>query len=82
LALGFVEEGPYAKLGCRGEPLSRDRIQDVALLRYLLAKWNNERQKQQAGSATLHLEQPEGADGFGPAGLGGGQMKEGILVME
>jgi hypothetical protein len=70
------------KLGCCDEPLSRDRIQDVALLNYLLTKWNNERQKQQAKSATLHLEQPEGADGFGRVGLGRGQMKEGILVME
>jgi hypothetical protein len=42
LALGFVKEGPYAELGCRGEPLSRDRIQDVALLSYLLTKWNND----------------------------------------
>jgi hypothetical protein len=38
LALGFVEEGPYAELGCCNEPLSRDRIQDVALLSYLLTK--------------------------------------------
>jgi hypothetical protein len=54
------------------------------MLSYLLTKWNNERQKQQAKSATLHLEQPVGADGFGQAGLGrgGGQIKEGILVME
>jgi hypothetical protein len=83
LALGFVEEGPYAELRCRNEPLSRDCIQDVALLSYLLTKWNNERQKQQAVSATLRLEQPVGADGFGQSGLGrGGQIKEGILVME
>jgi hypothetical protein len=74
LALGFVEEGPYAKLGCRNEPLSRDRIEDVALLSCLLTKWNNERQKQQAA---LHLEQPEGADGFGRAGLGRGAINEG-----
>jgi hypothetical protein len=47
-------------------------IQDVALLSYLLTRWNNERQKQQAESATLQLEQPEGADGFGRAGLGRG----------
>lgn len=72
LALGFVKEGPYTELGCRDEPLSSDHIQDVALLSYLLTKWNNERQKQQAESATLHLEQPEGADGFRQAGLGRG----------
>ena len=72
LALGFFEEGPYAELGCHNEPLSRDRIQDVALLSYLLTKWNNEQQNQQAESATHHLEQPKGADGFGQAGLGRG----------
>jgi hypothetical protein len=72
LALGFVEEGPYAELRCRNVPLSRDRIQDVALLSYLLTKWNNERQKQKAKSSTLHLEQPVGADGFGQSGLGRG----------
>jgi hypothetical protein len=72
LALGFAEEGPYAELGCCNKPLSRDRIQDVALLSYLLTKWNKEGQKQQAESATLHLEQPVGADGFGQAGLGRG----------
>jgi hypothetical protein len=72
LALGFVEAGPYAECGCCNEPLSRGRIQEVALLSYLLTKWNKERQKQQAESATLHLEQPVGADGFGQAGLGRG----------
>jgi hypothetical protein len=70
LALGFVEEGPHAKLGCLDEPLPRDHIQDVALLSDLITKWKKERQQQQAKSATLRFEQPEGADGFGRAGLG------------
>ncbi len=42
---------------------------------YLLTKGNNKRQKQakkQAKSATLHLKEPVGADGFGQAGLGRG----------
>jgi hypothetical protein len=76
LALGFIEEGPYVGLGCCNKPLSRDRIQDVALLSYFLTKWKNERQQQQDKSVTLHLEQPEGADGFGcwaRLGWGGGK---------
>jgi hypothetical protein len=67
----FVEEGPYAGLGCRNEPLSRDCIQDVALLSYLLTKWNIKRQKQQAESGALHLKQPLGtwAGGIGTGDL-------------
>jgi hypothetical protein len=33
-----LEEVLYAELGCHGEPLPRDCIQDVALLSYLLTK--------------------------------------------
>jgi hypothetical protein len=67
---------PVCRIGMsHNKPLSRDRIQDVALLSYLLTKWNNERQKKQAESATLHLEQPVGADGFGQVGLGRGANK-------
>jgi hypothetical protein len=49
-----------------------------ALLSYLITKWEHERQQQQAESATLHLEQPEGADGFGWARLGRGGANEGM----
>lgn len=63
-AVGFVEVGAYAELGCHDFPLSRERVQEVALLSYLLTQW---RFKPTAGS----LSQPEGAvDGFGRAGYG------------
>ncbi|VEU35665.1 unnamed protein product [Pseudo-nitzschia multistriata] len=38
LAVGFVEAGPYAELGC-DRPLSSQRLQDVGLLSYLLNEW-------------------------------------------
>ena len=68
LAVGFVEEGPFVELGCaqHHHPLNRDRVQEVALLSYLLNQW-----KQNAsGGGGVPTQQPEGADGFGRAGFG------------
>jgi hypothetical protein len=62
LAIGFVEQGMYVELGCH-LPLSRERVQEVALLSYLLSEW---KYKPTASS----VDQPEGADGFGRAGFG------------
>ena len=71
LAVGFVEEHAYAELGCAGQPLSRERIQDLALMTYLLTEW---RLKELSDSSS-QTEQPEGADGYGRAGFGrAGQM--------
>jgi hypothetical protein len=73
------------KLGCCDEPLSRDRIQDVALLSYLLTKWNNERQKQQAKSATapsFGTTRRSGwiwAGGIGPGANEGRNTSNGIM---
>jgi hypothetical protein len=79
LAVGFVEEHAYAELGCHDLPLSRERIQDLALLTYLLTEW---KLKQDYNSDSTHIansssevEQPQGADGWGRAGFGrAGQM--------
>lgn len=67
LAVGFVEVGGYAELGCHDRPLSPERIQDVALLSYLLNRWKeNETCRSQS-----QLRQPQGAsDGYGRAGFG------------
>ena len=63
-AIGFVEVGAYAELGCADIPLSRDRVQEVALLSYLLTQW---RFKPTSDSQL----QPAGAlDGYGRAGFG------------
>lgn len=68
LAIGFVEREGYVELGC-AQALSRERIQEVALLSYLVNKWKLEQKR------TSILEQPEGADGFGRQGFGrAGQM--------
>jgi hypothetical protein len=64
LAVGFVEEGPYAELGCALYPLSTERVQDVALLSSMVNQWK-EKEKN-----AMMVEQPEGADGFGRAGFG------------
>lgn len=63
LAVGFVEREGYAELGC-AEELSRERVQEIALVSYLVNKW-----KKEEGQTTIH-EQPEGADGFGRQGYG------------
>jgi hypothetical protein len=39
LALGFVEHGAFVELGSSEEPLSRERVQDVARLLYCLEQW-------------------------------------------
>jgi hypothetical protein len=65
LAVGFVDRGMYAELGCQESPLSRERVQDVALLSYLLSEW-----KTKPTWASLS-SQPRGAvDGLGRAGFG------------
>jgi hypothetical protein len=52
LAAGFVEHGAYCELGC-DEPLSRDRVQDLALLLFMVER-----------AAARH----EKTQGFGRAG--------------
>jgi hypothetical protein len=72
LAVGFVEEQAYAELGC-DQPLPRERIQDLALLTYLLTEWKRKECLQ--SNSNHQIEQPEGADGWGRAGFGrAGQM--------
>lgn len=67
LAIGFVEVGPCAELGCHDKALSSHRVQDVALLSYLLNEWK----WKETESAALPEQQPHGAtDGFGRAGFG------------
>jgi hypothetical protein len=68
LAVGFVEEGAYAELGCAQYPLSRERVQEVALLSYMLNDWKR-KQQEQDGAVVSH-QQPDGADGSGRAGFG------------
>ena len=68
LAMGFVEHGAYVELGNAGA-LSRERVQDVSRVLYLLEQW------QRYAESGFLSEQPEGADGFGRAGYGrAGQM--------
>ena len=65
LAVGFVEVGPYTELGCHDQALSPERVQDVALLSYLLNEWKRKE------NGAMQQQQPPGAvDGFGRAGFG------------
>ena len=66
LALGFVEVQGFVEIGCESKPLSRERIQDIALCTYLLNRWKEDN----ASSHHAPLTQPEGADGYGRAGFG------------
>ena len=64
LAVGFVEQGGFAELGCQDHPLSPERVQEVALLSHLLREWKSK-------PNAADVEQPQGAvDGFGRAGFG------------
>ena len=67
LAIGFVEEGAYAELGCANFELSRERIQEVALLSYLVNNW---KATQESATSNSGQQQPLGADGYGRAGFG------------
>ena len=67
LAIGFVDVGMYAELGCATKPLSPDRIQHVALATYQLQEWYA---KELSLGGVDGGQQPEGADGFGRAGYG------------
>eukprot|EP00526_Cylindrotheca_closterium_P024850 CAMPEP_0113652636 /NCGR_PEP_ID=MMETSP0017_2-20120614/28121_1 /TAXON_ID=2856 /ORGANISM="Cylindrotheca closterium" /LENGTH=74 /DNA_ID=CAMNT_0000565515 /DNA_START=30 /DNA_END=254 /DNA_ORIENTATION=- /assembly_acc=CAM_ASM_000147 len=68
LAVGFVELEAYAELGSDDE-LSRERVQDLAMLSYMVNKWSEDELQQ------FDLQQPDGADGFGRQGFGrAGQM--------
>lgn len=73
LAVGFIDRGMYTELGCEDAPLSRERVQDVALLSYLLAEWKTK-------PTWASSSQPGGAeDGFGRAGFGrAGTINSGI----
>lgn len=82
LAVGFVERGAHVELGSGRTALSRDRVQDVALLLFQVEqsqlKLQLELQSQQTGNsinsnaatAVTRQQQPVGADGFGRAGWG------------
>ena len=64
LSVGFVEVQGYAELGCEQEPLPRERIQDLALLSYMVTTWKQKETKRE------FIEQPVGAmDGYGRAGF-------------
>lgn len=65
LAVGFVQVQGFAELGCADKPLARERIQDLALLSYLIAQWRDKEKKR-----IEQHQQPEGADGYGRAGFG------------
>ena len=68
LAVGFVEREAYAELGSADE-LPRERVQELALLSYMVNKWCNDELRR------FNLQQPDGADGFGRQGFGrAGQM--------
>jgi hypothetical protein len=68
LAIGFVDVGMYAELGCQTKPLSPELIQDVALLAYQLRQWQSKEFKAQQEQED-RVDQPLGADGFGRAGF-------------
>jgi len=69
LAVGFVEWQGYCTLGNSGL-LPQPKIQDVALLSYLLHEWTNTHNSKSQLSQSSQ-QQPEGAqDGFGRAGFG------------
>lgn len=73
LAIGFVEVGPCAELGCHDQALSSERVQEVALLSYLLNEWKREETEISTLNEQLQqqIHQPNGAiDGFGRAGFG------------
>ncbi|CAJ1953487.1 unnamed protein product [Cylindrotheca closterium] len=63
LAVGFVEREAYAELGSADE-LPRERVQELALLSYMLKKWCDDELQR------FNLQQPDGADGFGRQGFG------------
>lgn len=64
LAVGFVEDCGFCNFGSSEEPISSHKVQEIALLSYLLSEWT--RKSKNGG-----LEQPIGAsDGFGRAGFG------------
>ena len=70
LAAGFVEDRGVCRLGRSDRPLRDDRIQEVALLSYLLGEWKR-KQDEHDNSTPDTAEQPHGAaDGFGRAGFG------------
>lgn len=69
LSVGFVEVGAYAELGCSSHPLSRQRIQDIALLSYMIAEWKKKQDTYDNNINNTNV-QPDGADGFGRAGYG------------
>jgi len=66
LAVGFRELRGWCVLGSKSVELPSHKVQDVALLSYLLSNW----QRQQEQGVIQQGEQPVGADGFGRAGFG------------
>jgi hypothetical protein len=77
LAVGFIDVGPFAELGCHDEPLSSEWIQDIALLSFLLNEWKNKNlnatttNNGDGQQQEQEQRQPPGAtDGFGRAGFG------------
>ena len=67
LAVGFVEDRGYCSLGVSDAPISSDKVQEIALLSYLLNQWT----RKATGSNNPEQPQPMGAmDGYGRAGFG------------
>ena len=67
LAVGFVEDRGYCSLGGCDSPISPDKVQEIALLSYLLSEWT----RKASNNTILGEQQPIGAaDGYGRAGFG------------
>ncbi len=72
LAVGFVEDKGYARLGTGEEDISlpSHKIQDVALLSYLVSRHEQNRNNRNPNNLS-NAQQPAGAmNGFGRAGFG------------
>jgi len=65
LAAGFLEQGSHAELGS-SSTLPRDRVQDISLLLFHIEKWKKMHEQQ----ASVNVQQPKGADGYGRANFG------------
>lgn len=83
LAVGCLEHHGACTLGSSTKPLVSHRVQDVALLSYLLSEWQrkiasgNNASGNGTAEASGQQQQPRGAsDGFGRAGFGrAGEMR-------
>jgi hypothetical protein len=62
LAVGFVEVQGFAELGCAEKRLSRERIQELALLSYLIAQWRGK--EKQSSTTTTRTSRDTGTPFF------------------